>query len=109
MRIRFTGYPFVIRTVGAYQWDAANGQVVEVADATTIADLLSQPGDEFRVAEDEPLLALGLTPRQCAAMALSGIATTTVLARTKPTAELATALGVEMPALTDWIQAAKSA
>lgn len=109
MRIRFTGYDHIVRVVGAHRWDRANGHVVEVPDATTITDLLSQPGDEFAVATDEPLLSLGLTPRQCAALALAGVATVAELAQAKPAPELAAALGLEAGALADLIKAAKAA
>lgn len=72
MRIRYNGAA-TVRIVGMYRWTEEE-RVAEVDDGATAADLLTQPGESFSVAEDEPLLAqLGIDRDTAARLAVAGV------------------------------------
>ncbi len=54
MLIAYRG-PSGVRLVGPHRWEARNGFMQEIADAELAAQLLTQPGDGFVIAETEPL------------------------------------------------------
>ena len=114
MRIHTKTYGHVIRTVGKYQWDKANGHTVDVDDPQVVADLLSQPagefGKEFTIAADEPMRQLGLSTRQLEQLVVDGkIATLSQLAELKVTAAAAETLGHSRDELQALVGRAKAA
>lgn len=56
MKFKFTGNPNTRRIVGDVIWSRENEHVAEVTDPVLCVDLLTSPGNEFEVAQDEPLM-----------------------------------------------------
>jgi hypothetical protein len=110
MRVRYTGYGLVRRVVGDYTWHGdAGAWVQDVAESALLAELLTSPGAEFVIADDDPLVLIGLTTDQCAALALAGVASAADLADMRPSSALADALSVSLPTLRGWCDAARNA
>jgi len=73
MLIEYTGPKTRIRLVAGHTWSRDNGYSQDV-DAGLAAVLLTEPGDDFRVHPDEPLLALeGGSQEMAGRLALAGI------------------------------------
>jgi hypothetical protein len=116
MKIHYIGHTPAIRTVGDYQWDAANDYTVEVESAAVVSDLLTnvplgangeRPCD-FTVADDDPLKRLGLSDVQIAGLAMAETLTPEKLAKATAS-KLASASGINAAALEPFIAKATKA
>lgn len=108
MRVTYVGAGGV-RVVGDLVWQGA-GTVLEVAEAETVVKLLLQPGDQFVIAWDEPLLQLeGVDEHVAGSMALEGIGGLADLAEltARPAGQLAKALGLDREVVKAWVAEAK--
>lgn len=111
MRIAFHGLHHVTRVVGAHTW-TKDAPVQEVSDPALAAELLTLPETSrgrFALADDEPLLALGLTPNQIAALALEAkVASVAEFAALRPSRALADALAAPLDTLKRWVTEARA-
>ena len=74
MKIRFVGSRVKRRLVGPYEWSRETEFVQEVVDPSLTAELLTAPGGNFVVDEEEPLCVFdGVGPQRAAELALAGI------------------------------------
>ena len=73
MKIKDVGAS-TVREVGEHRWDLDNGYVCEIADLQLVKELLTQPGVDFAVADDDPL-ALIAGAEKAAEMAIEDIQT----------------------------------
>jgi len=81
MLIRYTGPQIIRRIIGQYEWSRATEFVQEVAEASLVAELLTEPDGRFAVATMDPLVNLdGIGEQRAAELALAGIATLADLA-----------------------------
>lgn len=82
MKLQYVGTA-TVRLIGPYRFEAANNYTCEVDDAALIGELLTQPGVDFVVAEDDPLARLVGTSR-AAELTLEGITTPEAYEATLP-------------------------
>jgi hypothetical protein len=80
MKFAFMGNSNIRRVVGDVVWSRENGHVAEVANPRLCADLLTSPGSEFAVTQDEPLMQVIPDWEKLADLALFGIASIEALA-----------------------------
>lgn len=73
MKLQYVGTA-TVRLIGPYRFEAANDYACVVDDAALIGELLTQPGVDFVVAEDDPLARL-VGAERAAELALDGILT----------------------------------
>jgi hypothetical protein len=109
MRIQYIGFQPSIRVVKTYTWNAANDYTCTVDDAETIADVLSNPGPDFVVANDDPLLVLGVPQEACLGLAMAGIASHIALAAVSDIPAVASVANLPERDLRAWQRTAKRA
>lgn len=108
MRIKYVENA-TVRIVEPYQWDAGNDYTVDVIEPNDALHLLTHPPGDFKVAPDEPLLALeGMTEARAGELVLHGITNVAGLGALDEaqTAELATAMGVSGDEMRAWVAGA---
>jgi hypothetical protein len=79
MYIQYVGGATVRQACGL-EWSRANGYVVDVPDGRMAANLLTQPGKEFEIAESEPLKVMGAADEVIFELASAGIDSVSTLA-----------------------------
>lgn len=73
MNLRYVGTA-TVRLIGEYRFEAANDYTCDIDDPGLIGELLTQPGVDFVVADQDPL-ALVVGAERAAELALDGITT----------------------------------
>lgn len=110
MKIRFTGTRVTRRVIGSYVWCTENGFVQDVTEPGLAAELLSNPLEQFAVADDDSVAVLkGIGPQRAAELALEGILTVKDLARldTQRIIQVADVIYGSRIQITAWVQAAR--
>lgn len=104
MLIKYVG-PFR-RTVGPYAWQPDGS--VEIKEAETAANLLSNPGGDFEIDPKEPLLAVA--GERAAELVLAGVGSVTELADLDKDGikRVATELGATQKEISTWVDAARA-
>ena len=109
MLIEWAGPRTRTRVWGEHEFSRATGYV-QAVDATTAVQMLTEPGDAFRVHPEEPLAQLAhMTPALAAEMALAGVDCLSCLAslsRRKRT-RLAREMGVSRRRIGSWVKEAQ--
>lgn len=106
MLIEYTGLRTRRRLVGSHEWSKQTGFRQEVP-ADLAAALLTDPGGEFWVHPEEPLLSL-VNEEMAGRLALAGIGSGYELAAVRQAKRLATEVGVTARQVSGWIRAAAS-
>lgn len=73
MNLRYVGTA-TVRLIGEYRFEAANDYTCDIDDPGLVGELLTQPGVDFVVAENDPLARL-VGAERAAELALDGIIT----------------------------------
>jgi len=110
MKIRFVGPKVTRRVVGPYEWSQATGFVQDVDDADLVAELLTDPNEQFVAEKDDALLCLdGIGEQRAAELALAGIATLADLAALddKGIIRLDKAIWASRKQIRAWVQQAR--
>lgn len=107
MRIQYVGLAG-IRLIRDYRWEEGNGFVADV-DAQTAAELLTYPRPDFRLSNDDPLLALeGMTEILAAHLALYGVGSIDDVANLSPVIADSLSERISMGLLESWVEQAQT-
>ena len=110
MLIEYVGPRTRQRIYGEYEFSRGTGYV-QAMEADAAAELLTEPGDSFRVHPEEPLLRLrGMTPEMVGILALAGIGCLGCLRELKRSQQrrLASELGVGARRVSAWVKTAQA-
>lgn len=84
--MRITYLSNATRVIGTLRWERSNGHTVDVPGILA-GDVLSQPGETFVIAADEPLWKLNrISEEELVELALNGIGSLADLAALQPDA-----------------------